>query len=129
MSRTIVRLKIISPARTPEEINTLVGIECEKSWRIGDLRGKSAIKEKKHGWILNSDMAESASLEAHAEALLDRLNPCAIGIEALSRESDTVVEFSCVIYSKETPALNFGRDVIQKISHLGAALDIDLYML
>ena len=129
MSKTIVRLKILSPTRLPEEINSLLGVQCDKSWRTGDFRANTKIQEKTYGWILNSGMGESESLEAQVEALLKRLRPCAKEIEALSREHETTVEFSCVVYSAETPALHFDRSVVQEVSRLGAALDIDLYIL
>ena len=123
---TIVRLKIISNRQTPEQITDTVGLTCDKSWRIGDKRGKTIIVEKNNGWVLNSSLPKSASLEAHVENLLERLSPCAAKIQMFAEHDD--VEFSCVIYAATPPALNFSKVVVQNISLLGASLDVDLYL-
>ena len=125
--RTIIRIHIISVGRTPEEITDFVGLSCDKSWRIGDKRGKTIIEQKNNGWILESGLAESAPLDMHIEALLQRITPYADRIRSLS--SQDTVELSCVVYAAAPPALNFSSCVIGQIGELGASLDIDLYIL
>jgi hypothetical protein len=125
--KTIVRLKIISTNRTPEEIDELVGIRSHKSWHIGDRRPTTIIQETNNGWVLNSEVSKSATLEAHIAQILDRVIPYAGRIHFLSEQD--IVELSCVIYASASPALNFSNTVIQQISSLGASLDIDLYIL
>jgi hypothetical protein len=124
---TIVRLKIISCRQTPEQITDTVGVTCDKSWRIGDKRGKTIIVEKNNGWVLNSSLPKSASLEAHIQDLLERLSPYAEKIQMFAKLDH--VEFSCVVYAVNVPALNFSNAVIQNISLLGASFDIDLYLI
>jgi len=123
----IVRLKIISNRQTPEQITDTVGLACDKFWRIGDKRGKTIIVEKNNGWVLNSSLPKSASLEAHIESLLERLSPFATKIHMFAEHD--VVEFSCVIYAANPPALNFSKEVVQNISLLGASLDVDLFLI
>jgi hypothetical protein len=122
----IVRLKIISYCQVPQQITNMVGLACDKSWLIGDKRGKTIIVEQNNGWVLNSSLPKSASLEAHVENLLKRLSPYADKIQKFAEHDN--VEFSCVIYATTPPALNFSNAVIQKISLLGASLDVDLYL-
>jgi hypothetical protein len=124
--RIIVRLKIISTIHTPDEVTNLIGLRCDRSWYIGDKRPHTAIAETSHGWILNSQLPETAPLYNQIEALLHRLHPYKDSIQALS-ELD-VVELSCVIYAAASPALNFTKDVIHNIAQLGASLDVDLYL-
>lgn len=126
-NRIFVRLKIVSEKIISEEIDALVGLKSSRSWKIGDYRGKTKIKENNNGWVLNSGLGEEESLESHIESLLKLLEPKADLIRKISDEN--MVEFSCAIYSKETPALNFDRSVIGQISALGASLDVDLYLI
>lgn len=125
-SKVHVRLKIISDALTPEQVSEIVGLKPTKSWRIGDRRGPTTIKEKNNGWLLESDLPRDAPLETHVTSLLTRLAPFAERIESLAEEN--AVEFSCVAYAKEAPTLNFDKSVLRQIVNLGASLDIDLYL-
>src|SRR5438552_16187438 len=123
---TIVRLKITSISRTPEQISEAAGLTCDRSWRIGDKRGKTIIVERTNGWVLNSGLAKSASLEAHIEELLERLIAHADKIRTLSEQES--VELSCVVYAASPPALNFNKSVIRQLGQLGVSLDVDLYL-
>lgn len=123
---TIVRLKITSSSRTPEQISGAAGIACDRSWRIGDKRGKTIILETTNGWVLNSSLPKSASLEAHIEELMERLTAHADKIRTLSEHES--VEFSCVVYAASPPALNFNKSVVRQLGQLGVSLDIDLYL-
>ena len=123
----IVRLKVTSASRTPEQISDATGILCDHSWRIGEKRGKTILVEKTNGWVLNSKMPKNAPLEAHIEELLGRLLVHANRIRALSEQE--TVEFSCVIYASAPPSLNFKKSVIQRVCQLGASLDMDLFLM
>jgi Domain of unknown function (DUF4279) len=95
-SKVYVRLQILSEVRTPEEISRELGVAYDTSWRIGDLRAKTTIAEKQHGWVLNSALPITADLQDHVQDLLARLAPIADRVKALT--SNAVVEFSCVVY-------------------------------
>lgn len=123
---TFVRLKTFSVSLTPEQITEAIGLPCDRSWRIGDKRGKTIIIEKENGWILNSSLSLEASLDAHVENLLSRLTPIADKIRKFSEQNR--VEFSCVVYADSPPALNFTESVIFQLAQLGASLDIDLFL-
>jgi hypothetical protein len=123
----IVRLKILSVIRTPEQITKLLGVSPDKSWHIGDRRSKTIIVEKSHGWVIHSGLPKTASLEAHIQALFSLLSPHVGSIKELSVE-DTV-EFSIVIYALTPPALYFEKGVIETIALYGASFDIDLYLI
>jgi hypothetical protein len=125
--QTIVRLKILSVAHTPEQITGITGLQCDRSWLIGDKRRETAIVEKCNGWILNSDLSKDASLDAHIENILGQVSSVAERIRKLSEQAE--IELSCVIYSSTPPALNFEKSVIVRLNALGSSLDIDLYPL
>jgi len=125
--RIFVRLRILSIFKTPEELTRSIGLECERSWHIGDKRGKTQIKEPSNGWMITSGMGEAASLEEHVKALADRIAPVATQIAAL--EKDASIEVSCAIYAEHPPALSFSASCIQQLANIGAGLDIDLYII
>jgi len=123
---TIVRLKITSEVHEPDTISEILGLSCDRGWKIGDMRSKTTIREKINGWILGSGLEKTVPLDEQIEALLKRLEPLRENIASLL--PDINIEVSCVIYSESTPALNFDRGTVASISALGASLDIDLYL-
>jgi len=126
-TETFVSLTIISSRYSPEEMNDLVGVHCDKSWKIGEFRAKTTIKEKDNGWVINSGLEKKDSLEDHIEALLKKIAPLSDKIQYLSE--DNYIEVSCAIYASEAPPLHFEKNVIHQINKLGACLDIDFYVI
>ena len=122
-----VQLYIFSVLKTPEQITKIVGIPCDKSWRIGDKRGKSILTHKKNAWALCSNLSNSDSIQEQVEKLLERLSPYKNKIKKIS-ENDNV-QFSCIIHTSTSPALHFSMAIMRKICQLGASLDIDLYLI
>lgn len=120
-------MKVLSEKLSVEEITNRIGIECDHSWKIGDQRPKTIIKERNNGWIVQSGLEKEASLEEHVQDLLGRLDSVGDRIKEVSHHEE--VEFSCVVYSEEIPTLFFEKATMAKISALGASLDIDLYRL
>jgi len=108
-------------------ITEAVGLACDKCWHCGDKRARSIIVEKDNGWVLHSGLPKTASLDAHIEALLSKLDPFKESIRFISL-ADTV-ELSIVIYAPSPPALNFDSSIINQLTELGASMDIDLYIL
>jgi hypothetical protein len=124
---TLVRLKILSTSLTPEEITKVLGIPCEKSWRIGDSRAHTIIKETTNGWVLGSGLPDLMPLEAQIETFLEYVAQYSDKIRTLSLTS--TVELSCVVYGPTPPPLYLSNSVLSAIAQLGASLDIDLYIL
>ena len=122
-----VRLKILSDHINAEQITNTVGIDCDRSWSKGELRPKTQIKEKQNGWVLNSGLDKSDSLEEQIKSLLSRVNGISNKIKELSE--DSIIEVSCAIYTSESPPLYFDKELVKRIEALGANLDIDLYLL
>jgi len=119
-------LGIYSEMLSLDELNSILGIACDKGWNKGDLRTHTIIRQQKNAWIIRSTLPRSASLESHVKDLITRIAPLKDKIKQVSDQA--CVEFSCVIHSKERPALNFDQEMIKVLSELGACLDIDLYI-
>ena len=125
--RNFVRLRILSSTHTPEALTRHIGVECERSWRVGDKRGKTHILEPMNGWLLSSGLIETASLDEHIQKLLERIIPLADRIATLPGE--TTVEISCAIYAESPPALSFSSSIVEQMAKLRASLDVDLYIM
>ncbi len=125
--KTLVRLKILSTTLSPEQITYELGVACEQSWKIGDNRASSIIKETTNGWVLGSGFSQSTPLEEQLEPFLNRLTTYSAKIRRLSVHN--IVELSCIVYAVAPPALYFNKNVISSIAKLGANFDIDLYIL
>ena len=122
---TYVRLKIGSNNKTPDEISNTLGIKSDRSWVVGDLRPHTIIKEKSNGWVLNSRLDKTTSLETQISDLFQQIGSRTHVIRDMSRSNS--VEISCVIYSSGAPPLYFDRSVIEQIHDIGGNLDIDLH--
>lgn len=124
--RAYVRLRVLSKNLTPEEISEVIGMGCDSSWRIGDFRRHTTIREKENGWVLDSRLDPTIPLEEHIRALLARISDRSERIRGLAAANS--VELSCAVYAKDVPALNFDNLLIRQIAVLGAGLDVDLYL-
>lgn len=125
-TETIVRLKIRSCSQTAGTITQTLRIEPDRAWSIGDLRPHTTIAEPDHGWVRHSGLPRNATLAEHIEELLKTLRPASESIKKLS--STEYVEVSVVIYAASCPTLHIEPLLLQQMSDLGAALDIDLYI-
>ena len=63
MKRALARLRIMSDSLRPGQITALVGLIPDKTWEKGDLRAKTRIVEREHGWEISSSPGSTASLD------------------------------------------------------------------
>ena len=122
---TIVELMIVSTHYAPADISKAIGLEPDRSWRIGDRKGKSAMTQKANGWVLAAGDSRSIPLDFQIASLLERLRPVSRRVREMSTQARVV--FACVIYTQERPTLAFSNAVISEIAALGASFEIDLY--
>jgi hypothetical protein len=121
-----VWLSIVSEVQAPEEISAYVGIECDLSWKPGDVRYPTTIVETDYGWVLESGVPEQeADVEVHIEATLARVRASAERIRNLSSQAEVTIQV--VIYSTERFGLAFDPWAVREIATLGAAIDLDVY--
>ena len=121
------KLGIFSEVLTPEQINAILGIECDKGYRTGDKRGGTIIREKENGWIIFSRISRDAPMEDHIEDLMGRVASVIDKIRNIADQPGTEVELGCVVHSKEEPPLFFTKEVIAVLCRMGACIDVDLY--
>lgn len=98
-TRSFVLLGVISDELTPEGVSAAMGVEPDRSWRKGDLRGNlasSARPRKNNGWFLEPGLGELEAFELQLSTSLDRLSPFARSLKGLAL--DNTVMLTCAIY-------------------------------
>ena len=125
MGKVHVSLRLMSDAKSPDQIFVELGVPADNSWRKGDRRGKTSLIEKENGYEFRSDQPGDISLEEQVHSLLHRLAPIASKIRAIGCED---VQLTCVVYALRMPSINFSSSAIDILSRLGASIDVDLYV-
>lgn len=123
------KLGIFSTKLTPNELDSILGIKCDKSYLIGDRRGNTIIHEKENGWIVYSRVSRNAPLLDHICDVIERISPIKEKIGNVARQPDVEVEFGCTVRTRNRPAIFFTKEQIKVIHAMGASIDIDLYLL
>jgi hypothetical protein len=128
-SEFYAKLGIYSDSITPDEVTSLLGIRCEKSYQEGDLivRPHATLRQQQNAWIIYSQCPGNSALEDHVKDLLARVSACLDKIKNISDHPGTTVELGCVFYSKNAPPLFFTKDMISTLARMGAEIDIDMY--
>lgn len=122
----IVRLKVRSVSRTHEELTSAIGLVPDKTWRIGDFRSVTTIKEECNGWVLDSGLSRADEISAHIDRLIFRIAANVPNIKRLAASED--IEISIVMYAKSAKAgMNLSKQHLEFIAALGGTLDVDLY--
>ncbi len=120
----LIRSDIVSA----DEISDLVGLVPDKCWRPGDLCVPAGtIKQKDHGWVLESTRPPHAPTAEHVRELLDRLGPVGASVASLSNCKRLLM---CVIYlATSTPEFHLDHALITQIDALNADFAVDLYLI
>jgi hypothetical protein len=121
------KLGIYSMILKPDEIDSLLGLSCDKSYIKDEHRGHSKIQEKENGWIIYSQISRELPLNLHIENLLKRISSFSDKVREIAGYQETEVEFSCIIHAKEEPPLFFTKEQVSILAAIGASIDIDIY--
>jgi hypothetical protein len=120
------KLGIFSQNLKPEDLNSILGIHCDKGYLKGDLRGP-IIREKENGWIIYSRIPKYAPLKEHINDILARVSQVTDKIRDLADKPDVKMEFGCTIHADESPPLDFDKEIVAALCQIGARIDVDLY--
>ena len=123
------QLEIFSKHLTPTQLDSIIGIKCDRSWLMGDLRKGTILREKQNGWILSSGLPPSPLLRDHVDALVTRISPFVNNFKPLINDVDIWIQFACIVYMYSDPAhgLHFDKATISMLHEIGACLDVDVY--
>lgn len=130
-SQTRVRLTLLSESLSPDEISERLGLAADRSWRLGERRGRSRVNQRYHGWQLDSKLPADASTEEHLDELLSRLTPRARALQRLTADRGAVVSARLWI-SHHIDNWNPGIEILPRhlalIARLGVSLALDIYV-
>ncbi len=126
-----VRLVITGFACDPDQITTLLGIQPDVVWRIGDdLSFPSDRKRTDNGWTIESKSSNTVDLDAHVAAILRVIGNAKSHFKHLPPGS--TITLSCGITVNQgpgSPSMVFSPQMVAILAELGAEIDIDLYCL
>jgi hypothetical protein len=85
------------------------------------------LRRKEDGWRLDSELPPQATLDQHAQNILDRIHPRAAAVTSI----DGKAQFFTAIYIHvgDRPPLVLSREIIRQLADLNAGVDIDIYNL
>jgi hypothetical protein len=121
-----LRLILTSQSHTANEMAKLAGINPTKSWASGEVvHPKAKNVHKQNGCLLE---IEDASLAGALKRLQKDLQSQSASLLDLPEDID--IELSCIVYmSGEAPELHLESQHVEFLASMGAAVDIDVYML
>lgn len=133
-----VFLSVFSPDLTPDQVQQVLLMRCDSSWRKGDLfpyvgAPQSRVR-KQNCWRISSGAEETGSTGENAggpsesiAGLLARVKGRESGFLRLVGLGCTV-EVAISIVSANVPALNFDPEILSDLASIGASLDIDIVL-
>jgi hypothetical protein len=104
-----------------------IGLQPAQRWRAGDLIDGSVRRYERNGWRLSSP-GTAPDVESGVDQLFNVLS--VRWSEICKIDGDLRRELSIVVYANEyVPSIALRVDQVQRVSELGASIDVDLYCL
>lgn len=114
----------------PDEVTSRIGLAPTQTWRRGDPRapGSSLV----HGtdlWAFGTEEEIGFDLPRHVEHVLLGVSPFVTELSVLRGRLGLTASLNCVVWiGRPTPTFSFPQETLDRISALGAGLDIDSYL-
>ena len=112
---------------TPQDIEAAIGIKPDEAWKKGDRRGAFGAIAPDHGYFIDSGASFTASFNDGIKALVTRVSPAAQKIGAIA--ANCKIEVNCNLQRKAVPLLTIGRDELRWFAVMGAALQLDTFVI
>jgi len=131
-------LSVLCGDLTPDQIQRILGMSCDSSWRSGDLftypSAARSRQRRQNCWriscIADQDRdaaAGACDVSEYVARLLARVKGRESGFLKLVGLGCNV-ELSISLVSANIPALNFAPEVLAGLVAIGASLDIDIVL-
>ena len=112
----------------PEAIDAALGLRPGKLWHVGEVIPGTTLRRKQNAWLLESPLEDHMNLNNHVAWLLERLPKSLEPLRAIT--STWNAKLFCAVYTTgERPALGVTGDAVRRLADLGAAIDVDLYVM
>ena len=113
----------------PAELADFITLTPTGTWRAGEPVQSTRLRRKSDGWIFGIPQREDYDANAILCELLDKIEPHRDEIMKAVRRFGLETDISFGIYLRdESPACWFSADTIERVSKLGANLDVDLIL-
>jgi hypothetical protein len=123
-----VRFNLTGFECSADVITSKIGLNPTDTWKLGESISVGTLVYEENGWQLGVVHEEEVDLEVAVKKLLDMLEMSSEEIAELAEEN--YAEISCIVFAVEcVPVLHFSRETLERITRLGAEIDIDLYCL
>src|SRR2546423_291868 len=102
---------------TPGPITSVVGREPTRFEPKGEKIGKSSILRKQSAWVIDSDLAEEATIEAHLASLLNILEQHEAGMRSVAKVSQIGIQ--CAAYWQTSqPGFHLSHELLSRVAAL-----------
>jgi hypothetical protein len=113
----------------PAHVTEVLGLEPSQVWRRGDPRRyRTSGSEECDGWVLKLNERESLHLDETLRDLLALIEPVRTPLSDFrkSRDVDVQVAFAVDVVDSRYPSISLSVTQVQKLSEIGASIDIDI---
>jgi hypothetical protein len=111
---------------SPDDLTRALSIEPTSTWAKGDLVRAPAIRKMSNGWLLAAPEDVSGDLAVSLRWLLDKFDTN--GNLGVGTDERTVTLSCGVTVIDRAPSMCIERDLLARISALGADLDVDMIL-
>jgi len=111
----------------PEEVTSTIGLSPTQSHRRGEPLAGTVHKDDL--WAFGTEEEVDFDLPRHVDFVLQGISPFSAELNQLRERFGLSATLNCVVWiGSPTPILSFSKETLDRISQLGADLDIDSYL-
>jgi hypothetical protein len=125
-----IELAIFGEGLVPTAITELSNITPTNMWMKGDdISHRKNLKRKENSWRFSTGFIQTLFVEDVTKIIVEKFAPIIEKISKHIRNHQLATKLYVVveIYNKETPALYFGRELLEMLAKINSDIDIDLY--
>jgi hypothetical protein len=135
MDTVKVWLAVESRELSVADLESLIGLKADKSWSVGEPRGKSGLLHNINCWTLQNKIDQGSHPELQVGQMIGKALEQLFGritsrvrerLKELSGHHDLVLGIG--ILSRQVPEIHFHKEQIRAFSDLGLTLDLDLVL-
>lgn len=129
MSTQVQVYFVLKGSFDPASITNMLKLAPTEEWREGD-KGKSGIRKKYDSWIVGTGYIKTLDSSELIKKVFDMLHPSKDLLAKAINDFDLIANFMVVakVENKETPSIDFERDLLKFAGEINASLEVDLHI-
>jgi len=121
-----VILYVFSKILSPEQIDEILGLHCDRKYAIGDIRvPNTRVRCDTNIWLIEQKVTGNDTIEDALLSLLKRLQGKSQQCRELLKNCD--LQCAIVIHARRPPELAFQCSTLEQLAEYCFELDIDQY--